>query len=61
MTNLMTIDEVSELTRVPAGTLRYYRTHGALGPRSFKLGRRVVYKDSDVDSWVEAQCAKTGA
>jgi hypothetical protein len=35
--DLLTTAEVAELTRAPAGTLRYWRYCG-FGPRSFKLG-----------------------
>ncbi|MFE5292997.1 helix-turn-helix transcriptional regulator [Isoptericola sp. NPDC056618] len=54
MRELMRTDEVSEETGIPAATLRYWRHIGA-GPRSAKLGRRVVYRRSDVEAWVEAQ------
>ena len=61
MTRLLTIEEVSETTRVPVATLRYYRSVGDLGPKGFKLGRRVVYKTEDVDNWIEEQSAKRSA
>jgi predicted DNA-binding transcriptional regulator AlpA len=35
-------------------TLRYWR-HLGTGPRSFRLGRRVVYRLADVGAWIEAQ------
>ena len=35
-------------------TLRYWR-HIGDGPKSFKLGGRVVYKVEDVEQWIEAQ------
>lgn len=44
---------VSERTGIPLSTLRYYRLNG-LGPRSFKLGRRVMYAIDDVEAWIEA-------
>jgi predicted DNA-binding transcriptional regulator AlpA len=44
---------VSERTGVPLSTLRHYRLNG-IGPRSFKLGRRVMYAVEDVDAWIEA-------
>ncbi|MCZ2804332.1 helix-turn-helix domain-containing protein [Modestobacter sp. VKM Ac-2983] len=53
---LLTIDEVSERYRVPKATLRFWR-HKGEGPKSFLLGRRVVYKQSDCDAWVEQQYA----
>ena len=48
---------VSEKTGVPINTLRYFRAQG-LGPRSFKLGRRVQYAVEDVEAWIaEARAA----
>ena len=59
---LMTMDEVADEYRVPVATLRFYRHRGDLGPKSFKLGRRVVYKQSDCEAWIEQQyAAATGA
>lgn len=52
--SLLMIEEVSERTRVPLSTLRYYRHRGE-GPRSFKIGRRVMYRQEDVDAWIGEQ------
>lgn len=52
---LMTVSEVAERTRVAPGTLRYWRHGGKQGPKSFSLGARVVYKESDVEAWIAAQ------
>ncbi|MEJ7649408.1 MAG: helix-turn-helix domain-containing protein [Nakamurella sp.] len=46
--------EVAEMTRLPLGTLRYMR-HCGTGPRSFKLGRRVLYRQGDVEAWIASQ------
>lgn len=43
----MTTEEVAEHFRTVAGTVRYWR-HVGRGPRSFKVGRRVLYRESDV-------------
>jgi predicted DNA-binding transcriptional regulator AlpA len=51
---ILLIEEVSELTRLPLATLRFYRHRGD-GPKSFKLGNRVAYKRADVERWIEAQ------
>lgn len=51
---LLTVSEVAEMTRLPATTLRYFRHEGTKGPKSAKLGRRVVYRESDVLAWIEA-------
>lgn len=52
-TELMLTPEVAAITRVPAATLRYFR-HAGIGPASFKLGRRVVYRRSAVMAWLDA-------
>jgi predicted DNA-binding transcriptional regulator AlpA len=56
--DIMCAREVSELTGVPLGTLRYWR-HADLGPASFTLGRRVVYRRSEVERWIAEQEAAT--
>lgn len=53
-TNLLTMLEASEITRVPVATLRYYRYLGT-GPKSGKVGGRVMYREADVLAWIEAQ------
>jgi hypothetical protein len=40
-------------------TLRYWR-HLGTGPRSFRFGRRVLYRYSDVQMWVEEQIGRDG-
>jgi predicted DNA-binding transcriptional regulator AlpA len=52
---ILNTSEVSEITRVPPTTLRWWR-HQQIGPRSFRLGpRKVMYKESDVLAWLENQ------
>jgi excisionase family DNA binding protein len=51
---LLTLPEAAELLRAPVATLRYWRHLGS-GPRSFRLGRRVLYRRDDVQAWVDAQ------
>lgn len=57
--DLLTITEVSELTRMPVATLRFWR-HKGTGPRSGRVGRRVVYRAQDVDAWIAEQLANDG-
>ena len=52
--DLLTISEAAELLRAPVATLRYWR-HLGTGPRSFRLGRRVVYRRDDLLAWIDAQ------
>ena len=51
---LMTINEVAALVRVPEATLRYWR-HLGTGPHSFRVGRSVRYWRNDVVHWLEEQ------
>jgi len=52
--DLLTTPEVALITRAPLSTLRYWR-HIGVGPYSFKLGRRVVYRRGDVTLWLHEQ------
>lgn len=56
MDRLLTLDEVAKMTRLPVATLRYFR-HCSTGPKSAKLGRRVMYRESDVQRWIDEQFA----
>lgn len=56
---LLTTQQVSEITGIPEGTLRYYRANDR-GPRSGKLGGRAVrYRRSDVEDWIKSQMDDT--
>jgi predicted DNA-binding transcriptional regulator AlpA len=50
--DILTLLEVVEMTRTNPATLRYWRSVGGRGPRSFKLGRRVLYRRADVEQWI---------
>ena len=52
--DLLTITEAAAIVRAPVATLRYWR-HVGTGPRSFRLGKRVVYKAEDVRAWIDEQ------
>jgi len=51
---LRTLEQIAEQLSTPPATLRFWR-HKGTGPKSFKLGRRVMYRQSDVDAWLEQQ------
>ena len=51
---LLGLRDVAELSGTSENTLRYWRQR-KLGPPSAKLGRRSVYRESDVLAWIEAQ------
>ena len=57
---MLTTEELGQYLHQPASTIRYWR-HTGTGPRGVKLGRRVLYRLSDVDAWVEARYAKAGS
>ncbi len=43
------------MTGIPEATLRWYRHAGVGGPPSFKLGRRVMYLETDVLAWMQQE------
>lgn len=51
---LLTITEAADIVRAPVATLRYWR-HLGTGPRSFRLGRRVLYRYNDLITWINTQ------
>jgi excisionase family DNA binding protein len=51
MATYLTTQEVAEILRTPAETVRYWR-HVKKGPKSFKLGRRVLYDADDVEAFI---------
>ena len=50
----MTTAEVADLLRTPVETVRYWR-HVKQGPKSFKVGRRVLYAREDVEAFIAEQ------
>ena len=51
---LLTMQEVADVVRVPVATLRYWRHLGS-GPRSFRIGRSVRYWRREVFAWLAEQ------
>lgn len=49
---LLTLPEVAERLRVPCKTLRYWKSRGK-GPQPRRLGTRLVYRESDVDAYID--------
>jgi predicted DNA-binding transcriptional regulator AlpA len=49
---LLTMDDLSSLLHAPVGTLRHWRLTGQ-GPKSAKIGRRVLYRSTDVQKWLD--------
>lgn len=52
--DLLTMQEVADMVRVPLATLRYWR-HLGTGPHSFRIGRSVRYWRTEVLRWLEEQ------
>lgn len=54
---LSLIEEAAEFLRVPVATLRYWR-HMGTGPKSARIGGRVMYKQVDLENWINEQFEK---
>jgi len=44
-------EEVATKLRTTPETVRYWR-HAGKGPKSFKVGRRVLYAAEEVEAWI---------
>lgn len=51
---LLFADEVAEQLRKSLASFRYM-LHRGDGPRSAKIGGRLMFRRSDVDAWLDAQ------
>lgn len=60
MPRYLTTEEVAEMCRTSPETVRYWR-HVHKGPRSFKLGRRVLYAAEDVEIFIRTAMEGAGA
>jgi hypothetical protein len=54
MDRLLLPEEVADWVRRPKTTLAFWRTRG-IGPKSARVGGRVLYKQSDVEAWIAEQ------
>lgn len=52
--------EVAKTINVPESTVRYWR-HLGVGPQGIRLGKHVRYRASDLNQWINARAAGTGA
>lgn len=50
----LTTEEVAEMARTGASTVRYWRMQGT-GPKGVKRGRRVLYPESVVVRWLAGE------
>src|SRR5680860_1461576 len=55
---LLTIEQVADLIRMPVATLRYWRVLDT-GPRGFIIGRRLRYWRQDGLEWLDEQREST--
>ena len=55
---LRTMEEAAADLRVPLATLRFWR-HQGIGPRGFKVGRRVMFTEAEIDRWLREQASKS--
>lgn len=56
---ILRLEQVADRTGIPLGTLRYWRSRNlGEGPRTWKMGRRVVAYEDDVNAWVDRQSAR---
>ena len=51
MEKLLTSQELADYARVPLGTVRFWRAMET-GPHGFRVGKRVVYRESVVEAWL---------
>jgi hypothetical protein len=55
---LLTLHDVADRLRRPEATLRQWR-HRGYGPRSFRVGGKIVYHRADVERWIDEQMQST--
>jgi hypothetical protein len=59
LTGFLTQQQVADmLQHQTTATLRWWR-HEDRGPRSMRVGKRVLYRRTDVERWLEVQEAET--
>lgn len=54
MTEIFGTKQLAEKLNASVHSVRYWRTIG-FGPRSTRIGSRVVYRRADVDAWISAE------
>jgi predicted DNA-binding transcriptional regulator AlpA len=60
MQKLLTVNEVAERLRRSPAAVRYMRAQG-IGPKSAKVAGRVMWREEDVEAYIEAQFAEQSA
>ena len=54
MKKFLKTDEAAQALRTPVETLRWWR-HVGRGPKAYKVGRRVLYDEADLEAWLAEQ------
>lgn len=54
MDQLISAEDAANILNISSSTLAKMRLSGA-SPRYVKLGRRVAYRPSDLEAWIESQ------
>lgn len=57
MSDLLTLEQFAELVNTPIGTVRYWRQTG-YGPKYARIGRRVMVRRIDVETWLAERFAE---
>ena len=60
MEPLLETDQAAALISRSGDTLRHWRRTN-VGPPWAKIGRRIVYRQSDIERWIEQQFDKSSA
>ena len=60
MGELLNPTEAAETIKSTPSTLAYWR-HIGTGPKYAKVGRRVVYRRTDLEAWLDEQFAKAAS
>jgi DNA-binding transcriptional MerR regulator len=55
-----TEEELAEHLKVPAPTVKYWRSRGT-GPKWFRAGKYVRYREADVTRWEKEQVEQAAA
>jgi predicted DNA-binding transcriptional regulator AlpA len=56
MEELVTLREAARRLNTSEATLRWWR-HMGQGPQSFRAGRRVMYRATDLERWIDERIA----
>ena len=51
---LLSVEQTTERLGIPKATMAKMRWAGS-GPKFVKIGRKVYYRVSDIEAWIEAQ------